>query len=58
MTPHHSIITQDEYDALKITLAARDAKIKEMRKGLQEIYLGVARPRDIAMRLLSPKGPY
>lgn len=31
MNYSQSTITQDEYDALKITLAARDAEIKRMR---------------------------
>ena len=49
--------TQDEYDALKITLAARDAEIKRLRNGLQDIYLGVAIPKAHALKILTHKGP-
>ena len=37
MTPPTSTITQDEYDALKITLAARDAEIERLRDLLREV---------------------
>jgi len=57
MTQHHSTITQDEYDALKVALAARDAEIKRLRNGLQEIFLGAARPKDFALKILTHKGP-
>ena len=35
MTPPTSTITQDEYDALKVTLAARDAEIEQLREALE-----------------------
>jgi len=57
MTQHHSTITQDEYDALKVALAARDAEIKRLRNGLQDIYLGVAIPKAHALKILTHKGP-
>lgn len=52
-----STITQDEFDALKIMLAARDAEIKRLRNGLQDIYLGVAIPKAHALKILTHKGP-
>ena len=57
MDHSHSTITQDEDDALKITLAARDAEIKRLRNGLQDIYLGVAIPKAHALKILTHKGP-
>jgi hypothetical protein len=56
MTPTHFTPTQDEFDALKITLAARDAEIKRLRNGLQTIYLGTANPRTYALKILTHKG--
>jgi hypothetical protein len=35
MTYPHSTITQDEYDALKVTLAARDKEIERLRAALK-----------------------
>lgn len=37
MTYPHSTITQDEYDALKVTLAARDAEIEQLRDALRGV---------------------
>jgi hypothetical protein len=34
MTPHVLTISEDEYQALKITLAARDAEIKILRNAM------------------------
>ena len=56
MTPTHFTPTQDEFDALKVTLAARDAEIKRLRNGLQDIYLGVAIPKAHALKILTHKG--
>lgn len=56
MTPTHITPTQDEFDALKIMLAARDAEIKRLRNGLQDIYLGVANPKPYALKILTLKG--
>lgn len=36
-------ITQDEYDALKVTLAARDAKIETMRAAMEKAARYLAR---------------
>lgn len=36
MTQPFSTITQDEYDALKVTIAVRDAEIKRLRNDLRE----------------------
>lgn len=58
MTPTHFTPTQDEFDALKITLAARDAEIKRLRDGLKAIYLGKVNPRDYALKVLTERGPY
>ena len=57
MTPNHLTPTQDEFDALKITLAARDKEIERLRKGLKHIYLGLADPTTYALKLLTSKGP-
>jgi hypothetical protein len=38
MSYPHSTVTQDEYDALKVTLAMREAQIRHMSEELRKTY--------------------